>query len=89
MNSLLKLVQDYGMLNIIIIKNMSENSGLENISIFFSHFYFFFLYFLFWKFRVKVRETRSCCHIPVTSDDMITSHEVTEKNIEDSGQMTL
>ena len=37
--------------------------------------------------------TGSCCHISVTSYDMVivtvTSHEVIEKGIEDSGKITL
>jgi len=41
--------------------------------------------FLFLESRVRVRETRSCCHTLVTSDDTVTSHEVTEKDVKDSG----
>ena len=37
--------------------------------------------------------SQSCCHTSVTSDDTVTAtvtnHKVTEKNVEDSGKMTL
>ena len=58
-------------------------------------FFFFFLdlFFLLFKPRVRIEVTRSCCYTSVTSDDMVTvmvtSHKVTEKDIEDSGRIML
>ena len=46
----------------------------------------FLLFFLF-EFRVRGRVMSwSHCHKSVTSDDIVTSYEVTEKNIESSGK---
>jgi len=32
--------------------------------------------------------SQSHCHTSVASDDIVTSHEITEKNIESSGRIT-
>jgi len=52
-----------------------------NISFLFSiEFYFYFL-----NLGLGLEVIRSHYHIPVTSDDMVASHEVTEKNVEGFG----
>jgi len=56
------------------------------VSLFNSLFFFFLLFSLFGS-RVKSRVTSwSQCHTSVTSDDIVTSHDVTKKDIEDSGK---
>ena len=46
---------------------------------FLSYFIFIFdlvFYFLFLELRVRVKVVRSCCHTSVTSDDIVTDHEI-------------
>ena len=38
-------------------------------------FTFLFIYFSIFELRIRVRVTRSCCHISVTSNDIVTSHK--------------
>ena len=57
-------------------------------------FHFLLIYFSTLELRVRVRVTSQlCCHTSVTSYDIVTvivtSHEVTEKNIEGSRRMIL
>jgi len=55
MNSLLKLVQDYGMLNIIIIKNMSESKTVDSKIFLFSFLIFIFFSFIFYFGNLELR----------------------------------
>ena len=46
----------------------------------FSFYFLFYFQFIFLSiFRTRIRMTRSHCHTPVTSGDMVTSHETHKK----------
>ena len=46
----------------------------------FSFYFLFYFQFIFLSiFRTRIRVTRSHCHTPVTSGDMVTSHETHKK----------
>jgi len=55
--------------NILLLEGsaVKDESGRLNL------FSFSFLFSIF-RTRIRIRVTRSCCHILVTSDDTVTSH---------------